>query len=379
MLPENNFTGANLDNQEAAQLALPDGVPPLTSLYLYISGSCNLACRHCWIVPNYLPDGTVGGSFSKLEHVEKAIREAKPLGLRTVKLTGGEPTLNPQFREIVSSIHDAGLDIIIETNGLLIDDAMALYLKQNNVSFISVSLDGATAQTHEFLRSVPGSYERALNGIKSLIQAGFEPQIICTLHQGNLHEMAAVVTLANQLGCGSVKFNHVQSVGRGKNFSEQQGLGVDEVLQLYRHLEKEIIPNSHISVYFDVPYAFLSLRKLINDHLGRCSVQNILGMLAGGELSLCGIGTTVPELLYGHIAHDDLREIWYNAPGLVQLRELIPSQIEGICKYCIHRDLCQGECVAGNFNISGKLNAPNYFCDTAESLGFFPNSRRLSK
>jgi SynChlorMet cassette radical SAM/SPASM protein ScmF len=363
--------------QESTRLNLPDGVPPLTSLYLYIAGSCNLACRHCWIVPNYLPDGTVGGLFAKLEHVEKAIREAKPLGLRTVKLTGGEPTLNPQFREIVGLIHDAGLDIIIETNGILIDDSMALFLKQNNVSFISVSLDGATAQTHEFLRSVPGSYELALKGIRSLIKAGLKPQVICTLHQGNLHEMVAVVTLANQLGCGSVKFNHVQSIGRGENFSEQQGLSVDEILQLYRQLEKEVIPNSHIPVLFDIPYAFLSLRKLVNDPLGRCSVQNILGMLAGGELSLCGIGTTVPELMYGHIAHDDIREVWCNAPGLAQLREMIPSQIEGICSKCIHLDYCQGECVAGNFSISGRLNAPFSFCEKAEVLGLFPDSRRL--
>src|SRR4030065_2458530 len=102
------------------KLDLPDGVPPLTSLYLYIAGSCNLACRHCWIAPNYLPDSK-GGLFVKLEHVEKAIREAKPLGLRSVKLTGGEPTLHPQFRDIVTLVGEAGLDIILETKGTLID------------------------------------------------------------------------------------------------------------------------------------------------------------------------------------------------------------------------------------------------------------------
>ena len=63
------------------QLDLPEGVPPLTSLYIYAAGSCNLACRHCWIVPKFQPDG-VGGPYVKLEYVEKAIREGKPLGLQ---------------------------------------------------------------------------------------------------------------------------------------------------------------------------------------------------------------------------------------------------------------------------------------------------------
>jgi len=376
MLDNENVLVEPIVAQESTRLNLPEGVPPLTSLYLYIAGSCNLACKHCWIIPKFQPDG-VGGAYLKLEYVEKAIREGKPLGLRSIKLTGGEPMLHPQFRQLVTLIDDAGLDITIETNGTLVDSDTAKFLKsRSHVSFMSVSLDGATAEVHEALRMVAGSYMRALDGIKALIQVGFRPQVIFTLHQGNVSEMADIVALANQLGCGSVKFNHVQSIGRGENFAEQQGLEMDEILQLYCYLEKEIIPNSHIPVFFDVPYAFFSLRKLLNDHLGRCTVQNILGILAGGELSLCGIGTTVPELIYGNIEKDELEDVWNNSVGLRKLRELIPSQLEGICEKCLHRDMCQGECVANNYHVAGKLNAPYYFCDRAEEQGLFPVARK---
>ncbi len=67
---------------------LPEGVPPLTSLYLYISGACNLACRHCWITPTF-ETGKNGGRHVSTTHVEKAIHQGVPLGLQTVKLTGG--------------------------------------------------------------------------------------------------------------------------------------------------------------------------------------------------------------------------------------------------------------------------------------------------
>jgi len=358
------------------QLDLPEGVPPLTSLYVYAAGSCNLACRHCWIVPKYQPDGN-GGPYIKLEYVEKAIREAKPLGLRSIKLTGGEPMLHPHFRELVALINDAELGIIIETNGTLIDDALARFLKdKSHVCFISVSLDGKDAETHDALRAVPGSYDSAVRGIKALVSVGFRPQMICTLHRGNVSQMAEAITLAESLGCGSVKFNHVQQLGRGEHFAKAEGLEIAEIIQLYRHLENELVPQSKIRIHFDIPFAFLPIRKLLNDRLQTCTIRNILGILAEGALSLCGIGVTMPELIYGHIGRDDLKEIWCNNSMLIRLREQIPTQLEGVCGQCLHRDLCQGECVANNFHVAAKLNAPYYFCDRAEALGLFPTSRK---
>ena len=370
--------GQIASSQVVAQipLDLPEGVPPLTSLYIYAAGSCNLACRHCWIVPKFQPDGD-GGPYIKLEYVEKAIREAKPLGLRSIKLTGGEPMMHPQFRELATLINDAGLDITVETNGTLVDAGLARFLKDAvRVCFISVSLDGIKPETHDALRGVPGSFERAVAGIKNLVEVGFHPQVICTLHRGNVSEMASVVAFAEQLGCGSVKFNHVQEAGRGEKFREDQGLDVAEIIQLYRRVEDELVPRSGIPIHFDIPFAFFPIRKLLNDSLGRCTVKNILGMLATGDLALCGIGTTIPELIYGHVETEDVHDVWCSSPGLMRLRQEIPLQLEGICGQCLYRDLCQGECVANNFHSAGKLNAPYYFCDHAEQLGLFPASRR---
>jgi len=358
------------------KLDLPEGVPPLTSLYLYIAGSCNLACRHCWITPTYQAGGN-GGEQIRLEYVRRAIREARPLGLQTVKLTGGEPTLHKQFRKLVDMLDGEGLEIHIETNGTLIDYDLAGFLKQRkHVCFISVSLDGADAETHESLRGVRGSFEQAITGIRNLVEQGFQPQLICTLHKGNVPQMGAVIKLAVDLGCGSVKFNHVQQVGRGEQFADEQGLAVAEIINCYQCVEKDLRKESEIPVHFDIPFAFHSIRKLLDDSLGRCTVRNILGLLAGGELSICGIGITVPELIYGHMDRDSLRDVWCNSPGLVQLREQVPAKLQGTCAQCLHRDLCLGACVANNFHSAGRLNAPYQFCHLADGLGLFPESRK---
>jgi SynChlorMet cassette radical SAM/SPASM protein ScmF len=357
------------------QLNLPEGVPPLTSLYLYIAGSCNLACRHCWINPTYQQVGN-GGQYIKLEHVKKAIREAKPLGLSSVKLTGGEPTLHPQFREIVALIREAGLDIFLETNGTLVDAALAEFLKKQEVGFISVSLDGATVETHEALRMVPGSFNQAISGIKSLVEVGFHPQIIFTIYRDNLSQITQIVELAESLECGSVKFNVLQQVGRGERLGIEGGLHIPEVIQLFQYVENKVARNRKISIYFDIPLAFYPIRKLLDGNLSHCSITHVLGMLAGGELSLCGIGVNEKELIYGNIEKDDLQQVWCRAPGLIRLRELIPANFEGICGQCLHRTICYGACVANNYYSSGKLNAAYYFCDIADSMSLFPISRK---
>jgi SynChlorMet cassette radical SAM/SPASM protein ScmF len=358
------------------ELDLPEGVPTLNSLYLYISGSCNLACRHCWIEPSYQA-GESEGRYVEVDSIHKAIQEAKPLGLKRVKLTGGEPMLHPQFREIVSLISSKGLRIQVETNGTLIDHKLAKFLKDTKrLSFISVSVDGADAKTHECLRVLPGSFEASIKGIKNLVDQGFRPQLICTLHKGNISQIVEVIEMAKNLGCGSVKFNHIQEIGRGEHFIKENGLKVSEIINLYHSLENGITPKASMRIHFDIPFAFYSIRKLLNDNLGTCTIKNILGILSTGEFSLCGIGVTVPELIYGNIKKDSLREVWCHSPGLIRLRHQIPQQLEGICGQCLHKDVCLGSCVANNFYTAGKLNAPCKFCETAENLGLFPESRK---
>ncbi len=352
--------------------------PALASLYVYAAGSCNLACRHCWISPAYRPDG--GGPFIEVALFEKAVKEAVPLGLKSVKLTGGEPLLHPRFRRLVEIISENGCRLIVETNGVLIDPGLAGFLVKGRSPkpFVSISLDGAVAATHDALRGVRGSFERAVGGIRNVVDAGLAPQVICTLHRGNVGELSDLVQLAEQLGCASVKLNELHDFGRGAKLVDSQGLTLPEILEIQEFLEAQIIPNAAIPVLLDIPIAFHSLRRMVYDQPGRCTVLNILGVLPSGELSLCGIGQAVPELVYGDLSRDDLAAVWQGSPGLTALRELVPHGLRGICGDCIHRDRCMGTCVAHNYFRAKRLDAPYEFCQTATELNLFPASRRRS-
>ena len=383
MSPCDEKTIPNAKPESVVRLDLPPGVPPLHFLYVYAAGACNLACRHCWITPDFQSAASetkgAAGKFVDPAHVRSAIEQGRPLGMSSVKLTGGEPTLHPRFRELVTLIAREGMRIVVETNGTLVDDDLAQFLKQSGqVTFVSVSLDGSAAPAHDYMRAVPGSFDKAVKGIRALRRAGFRPQIICSLYRGNVGQIESLIALAEELGCDSVKFNLIQEMGRGEDFNDAQGLALPEIIALNQFVEKEIVPRAKVRVCFDIPFAFRPIPRLLRRGLDRCGVLGILGMLPSGELSLCGIGESMPELVYGHIERDALRQVWCSSPGLVELRRKVPAELQGVCGVCMHREMCLGSCLANNYHSSGSLNAAFSFCARADQQGLFPASRKTT-
>jgi len=141
----------------------------LNRLYFYLTEGCNLACRHCWLSPKFDPSGDKYPTLS-VEMFEMAIQEAKPLGLTNVKLTGGEPLLHPQFKTLLEIIRNEDLALTIETNGLLCTPEVAKEIAKSSNRFVSVSIDGADAATHDWIRGVPGSFKEAKQAVRNLVK-----------------------------------------------------------------------------------------------------------------------------------------------------------------------------------------------------------------
>lgn len=135
-------------------------VPSLNMLYFYLTEGCNLACRHCWLAPKF---DTTGQRYPALpvELFQTAIREAKPLGLSGVKLTGGEPLLHRQFTGLLEIVRREELHLTIETNGLLCTREIAAEIAKTPKRFVSVSIDGVDARPHEWVRGVQDSFQAA--------------------------------------------------------------------------------------------------------------------------------------------------------------------------------------------------------------------------
>ncbi|MHB8910468.1 MAG: SynChlorMet cassette radical SAM/SPASM protein ScmF [Syntrophales bacterium] len=366
----------NLPSVMNEQEAGPDGMPSLNTIYFYLTEGCNLACRHCWMGPRF--DAT-GNHYPTLpvELFETAIREARPLGLRCVKLTGGEPLLHPHFNRLLEIVRREELRLTIETNGLLCTPEMAAEIAKSPDRFVSVSIDGTDAETHEWVRGVPGSFEAARQAVRNLVAAGIRPQIILTVMRHNAGQVDAIVRMAEELGAHSVKFNNVQPTARGETMhGAQETLAIGDLIKLGRHVEEELAPTAKVKLLIDYPRAFRALHGIARgDGCGSCGIFGVVGVIASGHYALCGIGEQVQELVFGEVGKDRLEEVWQENAILKSLREGLPKRLEGVCGRCLMKMGCLGQCVAQNYYRKGSLFASNWFCEEAEEAGLFPASR----
>jgi radical SAM protein with 4Fe4S-binding SPASM domain len=106
-----------------------------------------------------------------------------------------------------------------------------------------------------------------------------------------------------------------------------------------------------------------------------CGIMGIMGVLADGSYALCGIGATVPEMIFGHAATDKLEDVWRNHPILTEIREGLPNRLTGICTRCFLKYFCLGSCLAQNYYRRKDLWAPFWYCEEAYEKGLFPKSR----
>ena len=158
-----------------------------------------------------------------------------------------------------------------------------------------------------------------------------------------------------------------------------EALSFEEYLALAEDVNQNIRVSSPIPVILSMPLALTPFNELWRTR-GKtcdCGVIGILGILGTGEIALCGIGETIPELVYGYLGKDSIRDIWINNPVIQGLRKDIEdtATYPGVCGSCIHAKACRTGCVANNYQYGGRLVSPQWLCDQAYNKGVFPASR----
>ncbi len=361
-------------NEKTTGNVAPEG--DLTSLYINPTRYCNLKCRHCWISPPQKEelDGK-GGELSTGE-ITGIIKEAKGLGLRDVKFTGGEPLLRKDITELLRFCYEEEVKTSIETNGTLIDKELASAMKRYGVSFIAVSLDSYREELNDRFRGRKGAFKKALAGIRALIDEGIRPQVIMSMYRENFTDLPEFLKMMQDLWVNNIKLNTITPLGRGASLYDTGEIpSVREILEFLERLGS-IRRSFKGRLYLDVPIAFKSVEE-IHAGCGVCHIKNILGILSDGSVSICGIGHLEEELLFGSVREDPsaLKYIWRENTVLKKIKEEIPYKLKGVCSICVFRNKCLGYCRAEIYHNTGDLFAPYWFCQEAYDKGLFPPTR----
>src|SRR5271163_4736388 len=150
----------------------------LDDLWFQVAGTlCNLSCNHCFISCN--PHNHTFG-FLDLESIRKALDESVPLGVKEYYFTGGEPFLNRDMVPILELTLQYGPATVLTNGTVFKDDWLERLRRAADASPYSlefrVSIDGFTAEGNDPIRG-PGTFERAMHGVRQLVQHGFLPLI----------------------------------------------------------------------------------------------------------------------------------------------------------------------------------------------------------
>jgi radical SAM protein with 4Fe4S-binding SPASM domain len=178
-------------------IMLAQRVPASASIE--VTRRCPLQCAHCY---NNLPMGDVDARQAELSCEEhcRILDEMAEAGCLWLLYTGGEIFARNDFLDIYTYAKKKGFLITLFTNGTLITPEIADYLVQWRPFAIEITIYGATAETHDRLTGVPGSYERCMNGIHLLLDRKLPLALKTMATTINTHEISAMKSLARDLG-----------------------------------------------------------------------------------------------------------------------------------------------------------------------------------
>jgi cyclic pyranopterin phosphate synthase len=140
---------------------------PVSNLRISLTPKCNLSCMYCHREGEKNPTGPISAA-----EIAEILRVAAGFGIRSVKFTGGEPTLRTDLIDIVRSV-PAGMESSITTNGTLLA-GLAADLKQAGLRRVNVSLDSLDPATYKKITGTDRLSD-VLDGIDAALETGLTP------------------------------------------------------------------------------------------------------------------------------------------------------------------------------------------------------------
>lgn len=162
-----------------------------------LTSRCNLDCKMCYIHKR-ANDAKVRSKEWDAQQWLSLAKQCQQAGMLHLLLTGGEPFLRPDFREIYTGCRNLGLLVSINTNATLIDDEMISFLAANPPTRMNITLYGASQETYGKLCGVPSAYDRVIKNILALKEAGILVKLNFSVTQYNRQDTQGVYSFARE-------------------------------------------------------------------------------------------------------------------------------------------------------------------------------------
>lgn len=324
---------------------------------------CNMNCRMCYIRMSPAEMAAQGQEHSAQEWIELG-RHCVQKGMLFLLLTGGEPFLRPDFRQIYTELKKLGLMISINTNGTLIDQETVEWLSQDPPAKISITLYGDNNETYHQLCGHPTGYDAATTAVDMLREAGILVHINSSFTPCNIRDMEGIIQFAKsrrlQVSSSTYMFPPVRKTQAGcsapnSRFSPQEA-GIARARSELLTMEPEILLHRLQSLH-----AGLDDHSPITEDCER-SLQEKMGCMAGkasfwvtwdGRMTPCGM-MNQPVAYPFKSGFDEAWKLVTEATDRLSL----PAECSG-CKNRPVCTVCGALCAAESGSTARK---PEYLC-----------------
>lgn len=179
---------------------------------------CNMNCRMCYIRMTESELKARGREFTAEEWIAMG-RTCAEKGMLFLLLTGGEPFLRKDFRQIYAGLKDLGLLITINTNATLIDEETVRWLAQDPPTKVNVTLYGASNDTYRRLCGHPNGFDAATRAVDMMKEAGIFVNINTSFTRYNIADMEALAAFGKsrdiRVNAATYMFPPVRSAREG--------------------------------------------------------------------------------------------------------------------------------------------------------------------
>lgn len=305
--------------------------------------ACGLVCKHCRACAKTQADPNELSTQDSLRLIDQLAEFPNPPML---VLTGGDPLCRSDIYRLIEYATQTGLETSITPSATpLVTSAAVRRLRSSGIHRMAISIDGSTADTHDGIRGVHGSFARSLDILKDAQQVGLPTQVNTTLTPENVNQIEALADLIARFDIVLWSVFFLVPVGRA-SLAERlsasecekafERLWTQSHRQAYRiktteapHYRRFMMRQERLTLSgHKVPAPFSATG--INDGKGVLFVGHTGEIYPSGFMPFC----------CGQFPQQNVLEVYQESPLLKDLRN--PNRLEGKCRQCEYRTICGG-------------------------------------
>jgi len=349
---------------------------------LQITGRCNYNCKHCFNAK----DNSPLQSEISYEDFIKLLDDCEKCGITSFTITGGEPMIHPQYKQIIEEIYKRNMFVFdLNTNGFYINQEMLDWMKSINYKpLMKISFDGINH--HNWMRGYNKAEEKTIEAIKLCIKNNFDVKVQMNVNKENIESIVPSLIMLDKLGVKETRFIKTTDAPRWLENGKEYSMTLEEyyeaslkIVKEYLSSERKMALTGWLLFYINTKEKYFNFIPISCKNDYRESLPLCKG--ARGMIAVGSNGNVYPcmqsqgyfdkyDIYLGNVFKEGLESILQESEYLNIVTKTLKDRLkeDSDCKKCKYFKYCCGGCPAMSILTSG-----HYLKEDKSKCLFFKN------